>query len=326
MPLLSKYATCVLRPVSWCAGARSYSVAAVSETDETELDKWIWNIRGTVIHYDDEISRMKVRDLYYTLPTRDPAHPPPRNASISPLHCLAFFHPRLPEEQLGADLTETHFCPPAPFGARRMWVGGSLHFPNGSNQGLRMGNEALAAVSVSKVEKKGFDKGSPMVFVHKDVYYKHQLGDDPVVKEKRIHAYLTEETRPSGRIREVTGLPKPQFTYTWTPTATTLFRFSALMWNAHLIHLDREYTRKREGYPDLLVHGPLTALMLVEALLHNGYKGRINNFEYRARNPVYVDRNQHIHGAIDANKGKGMLWTEDDDGVVGMTGSVDLEA
>ena len=83
-----------------------------------------------------------------------------------------------------------------------MWVGGSFQFPNGSNQGLRAGNEALAAVSVSRVEKKSFNKGNPMVFVHKDVYYKHQLGDDPVIKEKRIHAYLTEEARPSGKTRE----------------------------------------------------------------------------------------------------------------------------
>ncbi|EJD02316.1 uncharacterized protein FOMMEDRAFT_157536 [Fomitiporia mediterranea MF3/22] len=294
-------------------------------TQEAVLDNWIKDIRGAVNVYDDEISRTKVRDLYYTLPTRKPEDVPPRNAPISPLHYLAFFHPRLEEKQLASDLTETDFRPPLPFGARRMWVGGSLRFPKGSDQGICVGDEANAKVSVEKVEKKGFEKGSQTVFMHKDIHYMRQTGEEPIIKEKRVHAYLPEEARPSGKIREVPGLPIPRFTYTWTPTVTTLFRFSALMWNAHLIHLDREYTRTKEGYPDLLVHGPLTAIMLVEALLHNGYQGRINDFEYRARNPVYVDRIQHIRGAIDADESKATLWAEDDDGVVGMTGSVELQ-
>lgn len=49
----------------------------------------------------------------------------------------------------------------------------------------------------------------------------------------------------------VPGLPEPKWTFSWTPTPTTLFRFSALTWNAHLIHLDARYAREEEGYPGM---------------------------------------------------------------------------
>ena len=123
------------------------------------------------------------------------------------------------------------------------------------------------------------------------------------------------------------GLPGPDYTYSWTPTPTTLFRFSALTWNAHLIHLDRTYAREIEGYPERLVHGPLTALMLIEALRSAGYFGRIDNYEYRARNPVLVGQRQHLNVAFGKQGEVGKtatLWAEDDAGFVGMTATVDL--
>ena len=62
----------------------------------------------------------------------------------------------------------------------------------------------------------------------------------------------------------VQGLPKPDYTFTWTPTSTTLFRFSALIFNAHLVHLDKCYSLVEEGYPGLSVPAArLTVLNLV---------------------------------------------------------------
>ena len=112
--------------------------------------------------------------------------------------------------------------------------------------------------------------------------------------------------------------------FTWiasTPVGKKDILVSAHTKRPHLI-----LTPSPDRYSDLLVHGPLTAIMLIEVLLHNGYAGQINNFEYRARNPVYVDRQQHVCAAIDVDNSRATLWVEDDDGVVGMTGSVDLEA
>ena len=137
----------------------------------------------------------------------------------------------------------------------------------------------------------------------------------------------------------VEGLPTSAFSFSYTPSATTLFRFSALTFNGHHIHLDRDYAQRSEGYPgtsrvlakrvlylltmrlERLVHGPLTALMLLETLLFHRPDAKLRSFKYRAINPVAVNRPMTIHGALEGD-GKALLWTEDADGVVGMNGTV----
>lgn len=134
------------------------------------------------------------------------------------------------------------------------------------------------------------------------------------------------------------GLPKPDFSVTYKPSLTTLFRFSALTFNGHHIHLDKDYAQNSEGYPgallevcqerrhlivfaERLVHGPLTALMLLEVLQFHKPGLRLHTFEYRARNPVIVNRSSTIYGAL-TGENKAEMWCADDDGVVGMTGNV----
>jgi len=103
----------------------------------------------------------------------------------------------------------------------------------------------------------------------------------------------------------------------------TLFRFSALMFNAHSIHLDLLFTQEKEGYPERLVHGPLTAMMLLETAIFHNPGLQLKSFEYRARNPIIVNRTSTIHGVWNDNTSV-KLWCVDDDGVVGMTGTVQL--
>ncbi|KAL5511250.1 hypothetical protein ACEPAH_4465 [Sanghuangporus vaninii] len=302
----------------------------VSSEQEKALDDWISETLTATRQYDDDLSPSKVKDLYSMLPTRDHTDDSifSTGKPLAPLHTLVFFHPRPREDQLGEDQTDRDFCPPAPF-TRRMWAGGAFRFPGPHANGevLRIGQNASARVKIKKIEKKGFEEGTPMVFVHQNINYRHRDSRDPetLVSEERIHVYLPRELRANNRgIREVPGLPKPQFSFSWTPTPTSLFRFSALTWNGHLIHLDPSYAREVEGYPERLVHGPLTALMLSETLPHGGYRGNINNFVYRAYNPVLVGRGQHLRGAFSEEKDSATLWAEDDDGIVGMMARVDL--
>lgn len=72
-----------------------------------------------------------------------------------------------------------------------------------------------------------------------------------------------------------------------------------------------------------LVHGPLTALMLLETVKFHYRSVQIKSFKYRAENPVIVNRPITIHGAW-TNKTDVELWTLDDRGTVGMTGRVTL--
>lgn len=144
----------------------------VSFEQEKALDDWISRMLTATRRYDDDLSPSKLRDLYCTLPTRDHTNDTVFSSGnpLAPLHTLIFFHPRSREDQLGEDQTDRDFCPPSPF-TRRMWAGGAFHFPGrrGSGDSLRMGRHASARTNIGKIEKKGFEKGAPMVFVHQNI-------------------------------------------------------------------------------------------------------------------------------------------------------------
>ena len=80
---------------------------------------------------------------------------------------------------------------------------------------------------------------------------------------------------------------------------TTLFRYSALTYNAHKIHLDQEYTRREEGFPDCLVHGPLTCTLLLhlaeKVLKEQGLDQKDLRFDYRALSPLFVNQPVSLH-------------------------------
>jgi hydroxyacyl-ACP dehydratase HTD2-like protein with hotdog domain len=138
----------------------------------------------------------------------------------------------------------------------------------------------------------------------------------------------------------VLDLPRPDFSLKFTPSPTTLFRFSALTFNGHRIHLDRDYARESEGYPgkfiaivsesqialytERLVHGPLTALMLLETLAHHHPEAQVKSFEYRALNPVVVGEVLTFNGTWNGSK-EVVLWVQNEAGMVGMKGKVLLE-
>ena len=83
--------------------------------------------------------------------------------------------------------------------------------------------------------------------------------------------------------------PAPEWTETFLPTTVTLFQFSALTYNSHRIHYDHPYVTQQEGYPGLLVHGPLTALLLLDAAQRHA-PAPVSTFRYRALAPLFVDQ------------------------------------
>lgn len=237
-------------------------------TNFGELDKWITSPKQLIL--SDAFHFERVSDLYITLPTRDGTRTTFEEPQITtPLgygHHLAFFHPRTSEDKLRPDGTENDFCPPAPF-TRRMWAGGKMTWNN--NNPLTIGGRATANCSIGAVEKKGFEDGgnNPKVFVNQRIELA-MTGKESSIIEERSHVYLSSAAGVNRTVREgeliyirmlvlsrelrtVKGVPNspPDFSFTYTPTMITLFRFSALMFNAHHIHLDQEYAQKKEGYP-----------------------------------------------------------------------------
>lgn len=110
----------------------------------------------------------------------------------------------------------------------------------------------------------------------------HASGKDDMVSSGGADARGARE--PGGRPE-----PAPEWSETFLPTTVTLFQFSALTYNGHRIHYDHPYVTRQEGYPGLLVHGPLTALLLLDAARRHSPRP-VRQFRYRALAPLFVDQ------------------------------------
>jgi 3-methylfumaryl-CoA hydratase len=98
-----------------------------------------------------------------------------------------------------------------------------------------------------------------------------------------------------------------------------LFRFSALTFNAHRIHYDRFYATGMEGYPGLVVHGPLIALLLLEACRAERPDGRVETFAFRARRPLFDTAPFVVAGRWGTDPRTAELWAADAEGRVAMS-------
>src|SRR5208283_4471875 len=99
-----------------------------------------------------------------------------------------------------------------------------------------------------------------------------------------------------------------EYVRTVTPDPTQLFRFSALTFNAHRIHYDRDYCRDVEGYPGLVVQGPFTAMLLMDHLLATVPDARVHSFKFRAQSPLFDTAPFDL--CLNARKGGADLWAQ----------------
>lgn len=130
-------------------------------------------------------------------------------------------------------------------------------------------------------------------------------------------------------------LQTPEFSHSLVPTRELLFRFSALTLNAHAIHLDKQFCREVEGHRNLLVHGPLTVVLMVEVLRTYLYRfhperpsTEITYIEYRNLAPLYAEEEMRIcvkRRGKEADEGRIQIWDvwiEGQDGGYAVKGSV----
>ena len=193
------------------------------------------------------------------------------------------------------------FLPPVPL-PRRMWAGGKLTF----HDSLLVGDRVRRVSRVTAVEAKTGRSG-PLCFVTVELLIRPPRG--PAITERHDIVYRgpgVAAPAPLAAKAAVGGRREPFVT-----DSVLLFRYSAITFNGHRIHYDRDYARDTEGYPDLVVHGPLQATRLL-GMAADMLGKPPTQFSFRGLSPLIVGRDAWLNGVGDAN---GLaLWVEDADG------------
>ncbi len=234
-----------------------------------------------------------------------------------------FGNPTPRSSELAADGHEEkgRFLPPVPL-PRRMWAGGRIRFA----QPLRVGEEAEFRSRVHEIQEKSGRSG-PLTFVTVRIEVTGPRGT--ALDEERTLVYRDPEFGESGkdsppRSSSVPSGPTPPPDPLWSEPfqagPVDLFRFSALTFNGHRIHFDHPYATEVEGYPDLVVHGPLLALLLLESGVRR--LGRApTTFTYRGRSPVFSGEEVRVEGRGNPDAGEEQtleLWVAHPDRGVAM--------
>ena len=215
--------------------------------------------------------------------------PPPALKPGDPLppmwHWLTLLeHPATSE--IGADGHPANgaFLPPIP-GRRRMFAGGRLRL----DRPVPVGSELSGVTSVTNVAVKHGRSGE-MAFVTTRTVL--TADSEPVGAEEQDIVYRSEPPGTPPRVLARPEPTEPEPPGDWRLTLSTdpvlLFRFSALTYNGHRIHYDKPYVTEAEGYPDLVIHGPLLALLALELPRRNAPDRAVRDFEYRLVRPAFV--------------------------------------
>ncbi|MEN1579699.1 hypothetical protein AAIH51_15190 [Pseudomonas aeruginosa] len=201
------------------------------------------------------------------------------------------------------------FLPPVPL-PRRMWASGQLQI----EQPLSIGVPAQRQSRVATVELKEGRSGS-LVFVTLE-HLLFQRGECRI----RELQHLVYRDAPSAAAPLPPGqLPvaESQWERVLNADPVLLFRFSALTYNAHRIHYDRDYAMQEEFYPGLVVQGPLLATSLLELAIEHTAPDAVRDFEFRAMRPTFAPGPIRLCGRRDGQQLQ--LWSLDQDGFVGMS-------
>jgi 3-methylfumaryl-CoA hydratase len=233
---------------------------------------------------------------------------------VPPLAHWCHFLPREPQSQIGPDghARRGGFLPPVHHLPRRMWAGGRLSFPGV----LRAGQAVERRSTIADVKSKTGGAGE-LVFVT----VRHEIGEaggGPALLVEEHDIVYRGAQGPAVKPSEIT--PRGEWHRALTPDAVMLFRYSALTFNGHRIHYDRDYVTKEEGYPGLVVHGPLTATLLLDLVARMLPERRIVQFSFRGVSPVFDGNLLHVNGTPPDSEGRVALWATDHEDRLAMKG------
>jgi len=245
--------------------------------------------------------------------TLDWGNPPAfADIAVPPLWHWLYFLPHAPACALGVDGHPQRggFLPPVPL-PRRMWAGGRLRWQH--NNPLRVGQPVERLSIIRSVTHKAGRSGD-LLFV----LVEHCLSNANgwVLTEEHDIVYRPMQTSDAlhvpGQLPPLAGQAK--WLRTIIPDAVLLFRYSALTFNAHRIHYDRKYVTEVEGYPGLVVHGPLIATFLLNLIRQHKSDAVVTDFEFKAVRPMFDLHAFGIYGKLQDDGKTIDLWAQDHDG------------
>jgi 3-methylfumaryl-CoA hydratase len=269
-----------------------------------DLSAWI----GRSETLSDVVGPTPVIALNATL-DRDPVDVP-TGTPLPPLWHWLYFLPRHRQSEIGADghARRGGFLPPVPL-PRRMWAGGQFEF----RAPVRVGDEVSRTSTIEDVTTKQGRTG-PLVFVRVRHEIRCNGAAEPAIVEH--HDIVYREARQPGDVE-----PPPQAAEAgapWqrdiVPDDVLLFRYSALTFNGHRIHYDRKYVTEVEGYPGLIVHGPLIATLLMDLLRRHAPDAQVQSFRFKAVRPTFDLHPFRVNGAPQADGKTVRLWAQDHEG------------
>jgi 3-methylfumaryl-CoA hydratase len=285
----------------------------MSDTGVVDLDRlreWIGRTETRV----DQATAAPIAAMSATL-EGDDLEPKP-GTEIPPLWHWLYFLPISPLGEAGPDGHPKRggFLPPVPL-PRRMFAGGRLEF----RRALKVGQQITRISRITDVGGKEGRSGR-LVFVT----VRHEIADAAGVALTEEHDIVYRENP-----RADAPVSKPQsartdeaFSREIAPDPVLLFRYSALTFNSHRIHYDRSYVTEVEGYPGLIVHGPLIATLLVDLLRRNLPQTPVRRFEFRAMRPLFDIHRFTVCGKREGNRVA--LWTRDHEGWLTMEATAEL--
>jgi 3-methylfumaryl-CoA hydratase len=270
---------------------------------------------GRRLETDDVADLRSMRQLHAAL---DRADAPPREGDeVPPSWHWMWFNATDRHTALGRDgiaASKGGFMPPSPL-PRRMWAGSQLtvHRP------LRVGEKLRRIAEIVSAEER-HGKSGKLVFVGQK--FSIHAGNALAIEEN-FQSVFREDPKPDAPVVELPLAPEgAQWTRAIDPDPVLLFRYSAVTYNGHRIHYDRPYATQVEGYPDLIVHGPLTATLLMELARDSNPGKRIATYSFRAVSPLYSPAKFTLAGKPSADGRSATLWAANPQGRLAMQADV----
>ncbi len=182
-----------------------------------------------------------------------------------------------------------------------MWAGGRVDF----HHPLKVGVEAERVSTVAAIKEKNGRTGKLLFVTVRHEFM--QQGEAAIVEEQDI---VYRQPSPP-KLEGTEQAEQSQWRETVEPSAVLLFRYSAVTFNGHRIHYDYPYVTEVEGYPGLVVHGPLIATAMLSAFCRAHPQARLKHFAYRGLRPLISPKPFEVAGLIDA-PGIARVWAEQD--------------